>query len=449
MKKIDVHNTEVVSITGSKAAPAEIFEKTSIMDIQLAKSISTLLEKMEKFPQKEKNHEMKKGLDEIISSHSQEQAGDELFANGISSDQLSSTIDKYLAPKSEHHDLLELLPFSKPKNWNKDLAKELEIRINEGNKAKEVLDMADIESIPRETLIDLVKKCCDGKCASWVYVQSNIGLAVSAAKKFEKKNNSVSRFRFDLIQDTAITLFEASQKYKISRGSALSTFGTLFINGRIPRISKKYLTSFHVSDEELKKTFVSYCNIKTAEEKNDPKDPKDVEKGKGFEILTECISFEEKVNEDIASFDQSDQVLNNGNPAVYVDNKLFKKWIWKMAKEAMQENLYSQEMQDMYKKIVIEGMRAADFAEKFCVTERTINNWIKHMSAVIRKKLMKEQEGFRELAGYVNRPGISASTDKTEDKKDDTKQPIIQEEILKANQETQKSCAQEILPLAA
>ena len=70
--------------------------------------------------------------------------------------------------------MLELLPFSKPKNWNKDLAKELEIRINEGNKAKEVPDIAEIESIPRETLIDLVKKYRDGKCASWVYGQSNI-----------------------------------------------------------------------------------------------------------------------------------------------------------------------------------------------------------------------------------------------------------------------------------
>ena len=83
-------------------------------------------------------------------------------------------------------------------------------------------------------------------------------------------------------------------------------------------------------------------------------------------------------------------------------NNLFNKWIWSTVRTALRDN-FAPEIGEMYEQIVLKEKKPADFTEEFSVCEKTICNWVKQMSQVIRRILLKEQEGFLELIGYVRR----------------------------------------------
>ena len=313
-------------------------------------------------------------FDKEIAILSREAANNELFAAGITVDQQSARIDKFLSPKDESYKASETLLYCKPLFWNNEQTEKLEKRIHEGNKAKDILTNSCV--MPKDNVTDLTSKISDGNSASWVYVQTNLGLAVSMVKKFERRHDGMQGFTFDLIQDTAIEMYEAAQKFDADKGNKLSTFVTLYLKGRLYRNAKKYLTSFNVSEEKLKKYY---------ERKYDTLD---------YKNLTELKQLDAPVieNEEELSCYETIEDVTTEDPEKNISRKSFNRWLWDVVEKVLNDN-YSKEMVQMYYDIVFKRKSNEDYSKELSVSEGTIRYRIKKMSEKIQNA-MRSQNGW-------------------------------------------------------
>ena len=381
-------------------------EKKSQLEVKISKTVAYI----KKLPVNKQEKVMRRKLDKIISEDCRNQANNELLASGISVDQQSSQIDKMLAPKKEYSTPLDMICYTKSQNWSQEYENNIEARIKHGNEARNILRKGDILSFPPDILAELAEIIYDGESASWIYINKNLGLAVSEAKEFAKKNNALGDCGADIMQESIIAMFEAMRTYDESKGSSMSTFGTLVVKRRLPRFGKKYVTLFHVSEEDYKEAFEQYrlekraaAEEKKAEEakREEEKEKIEMKKKSEFEILTTVDSLDAVINEDGMEFHENIPDLKIGDPAEIVAEKSFKAFIWNSVYNALLEAGYSKEWMWMYRRIVIDGCKPVDYAEQFGVTERTIRNRIHKMSETIRIALTEKQEGFIEMVGYA------------------------------------------------
>ena len=408
---VNTVNTEIKFSTG-------IIENPSAAKFQLERKISGMLSHMKKLPLEKGEIKAKKAIKRIISQHCRRLSNNELYFEGITNEGVIPQINEYLATKKQCCAPLELIPYTKPSGWSKELSDVLVNRIQAGNEAQQILDNVEIVSVPAEDLTNLVSIVCDGKSASWVYVHQNLGLAISEAKKYAKKNNAVGDCRLDLIHDSAITLFEATQKYNANKGCSLSTFGTMVIKRRMPRYASKYITLLHVSEEDLKKAIKTYYETKKEPQNNEkntnkPEDDlKEKNNERDYEILTGIKSLDEPVNDTDDIFYETLIDKEMGNPADIVADKSFKCWMWHAVHTLFIDNGFPLAWEWMYKEIVIDGLSPAQVAPNYSVTERTIRNRISKMNAVLREGLPIKQEGFLEFVNYKHQPEAVAETTK-------------------------------------
>lgn len=422
MKDTKVLNNKDVLVapisTGMKFSVG-LVENPSVFKFQLEKKISGMLFRVKKSPFEKGEIKAKREIKRIMSKHCRRLSNNELYFEGITNDGLIPQINKFLEPKKQSYSPLELIPYNKPRGWSKEFSDVLVNRIQAGNEAQQILDKIEIVSVPAEDLTNLVSIVCDGKSASWVYVHQNLGLAISEAKKYAKKNNAIGDCVLDLIHDSAITLFEATQKYNINKGCSLSTFGTMVIKRRMPRYASKYITLLHVSEEDLKKAVETYYETKIEDFQNTDKetgktedDLREKNEKRDYEILTEIKSLDEPVNNTEDIFYETLMDKEMGNPADIVADKSFKCWMWHAVHTLFIDNGFPLAWEWMYKEIVIDGLSPAQVAPNYSVTERTIRNRISKMNAVLREGLPIKQEGFLEFVNYKHQPEAVAETTK-------------------------------------
>ena len=403
-------------------------------------------------PIEQQDTSVRNNLGRIIVLNTRKLANDELFAAGISIDHQAAQIERFLAPRKEHYTTWEMLPYSQILNrddqYNQDIIK----RIQSGNSTKEILDKTKLHDVPAEVLADLSAKICDGKTASWVYVQNNLGLAVSAVKSFSRRNDMLCSCGQDVLQEAIITMFEATQNYNADRGCSLSTFSTMVLKRRMLRFTKKYISFFHVSEDDLKKAFDQYIAKEKADEAKSGNGVERHEATGKFEELTEIRSLDEFVCGNDQCLGETIADENMDDPAKVVENKLFKTWLDDTVHKAIQDIHYSDELEEMFRKIVIHDEKTSVYAKKFDVSERTIRNWIHKMTEAIKKELLKNSEWLPKIAGFVHLPEAVAESSAKRVKAKITEGNILQEKPLgieKMSQICGTGDSNKILPLAA
>ena len=372
-------------------------ERKSELELKISKTLAYV----NGLPINMRENALRKNLDMIIDEESKDRTNDELFDLGISVDQQLPQIDIFLAPKEENYAPQETLFYNKPKNWGEDYAENIERRIAVGNEARNFLNNADILNFSPEILAEYTKTICEGRSASWIYVNKNLGLAVTEAKKFAKMNNAAGDIRFDILQDSAITMFEAAQKYDTAKNCSISSFSTLVIKRRMPRFAKKYVTLFHVSEEDYRKAFDQHIKEKTQQEESSEEHGQVTE----FEILTDSDSLDAVIDETNQPLYETIPDEKMGDPKKIAENRAF----WDLFYQALDQNGYPRDWASMYKEIVVYDGSPADYAEEFGVTERTIRNRIYKMSETIRTVFEQQPEIYNDIINFETRSEAAAS----------------------------------------
>lgn len=377
---------------------------------QMEKSIENVLVYVGTLPEKHQNYVTKYALDGIIYKKTTRQTSDEMFEVGISVDLQSSQIDKMIAPKNEYYQYMEKIPYNKPLKWNGEIAESIKKRIVIGNEAAGKLRNGNVQDFSKQNLAELAELVSDGKSAAWVYVYANLGLAVEETRKFNQSSNAGISYNYDLMQDAAIMLYEATQKYDVNRGCSLSTFGKMVIKRRMPRYAKKYLTSFHVSEKMMQDFYTQHCQQKYQPSENLEDDFSWEEKTTEFEKITAVDSLEVDKKKIYRSYNEIFRYSQTGNIAKKGDNEVFNEWVKEIAWRTLREDGYSPECIQMYQDVVLYGVEREVYADKFAVTERTIRNRIAKMSKTIRSAIMRDHPEIYELAGYEPMPEAIADT---------------------------------------